>query len=326
MQTRQDPRQQMPQPVVDYLHRLEISIKRRSGVVPEAALEDAREHLLRDYEAFLRTEPGLSDDDVLALFVESFGEPDVVSRQYEDLSDPILMPLPGIAPQWRICCTRCGRSAPAARVGITRIGARSIHKYTLGWCRDCRWFRILKLQRDMQSTNLTDAMTNGASRQGHRNRSTSRRTSLSDWRFFCRRRCYRCSSSLVQLLIAKERSPHAGVFENLPSDWTLVQQHDISIAMTKQLAQRWGPTSSTCQTVFFLMGGLSCRSTSWTAAIVPRRTFCTRSFVSRKAMRAPSAELTIKSANSLCGRMHKQRWRLERGTNFPYCRRRQATR
>ena len=64
-----------------------------------------------------------------------------------------------MAPGWRICCTRCGRSAPLAAVGGTRIGARSRHKYTLGFCRGCRRFRFLRIIQDLETHNLTDAVS-----------------------------------------------------------------------------------------------------------------------------------------------------------------------
>ncbi|MGI9471148.1 MAG: hypothetical protein ACR2NZ_06440, partial [Rubripirellula sp.] len=105
-----------------------------------------------------RSEPGLTDEECYEHFVATFGAPETVAQCYEDAAQPSRINRIGIAPNWRICCTRCGRSAPAENAGITRIGARSKHKYVLGWCRDCRRFRWLRLQRDLNRTNLSDAL------------------------------------------------------------------------------------------------------------------------------------------------------------------------
>lgn len=139
--------------VIRYLDALEISLKSKSGVVPEDAISDARSHLER---ACLDTEDTIQDDEELyAHLVDQFGEPEVVAAQYRDEASPITMPGKGYAPGWRIYCTKCGRSAPASEAGVIRIGARSYHKYVLGWCRQCSWFRWLRLQRDLDDTNIT---------------------------------------------------------------------------------------------------------------------------------------------------------------------------
>jgi len=50
------------------------------------------------------------------------------------------------APGWNVQCTRCGRTRALARVGGIRMGAnRGATKATLGWCRGCRGFRIIRL-------------------------------------------------------------------------------------------------------------------------------------------------------------------------------------
>ncbi len=153
----QDYRVQLPRPVEQYLNQLELAIKQRVGVVPENALSDAREFLMRDYEALTTSEPSLGDQELFQHFVSNFGPPISVADAYEAAADPTPRGV-GFAPGWRISCTKCGRSAPASRVGITRIGARSVHKYVLGYCRDCRWLRWLRLERDLQSNNLTKAL------------------------------------------------------------------------------------------------------------------------------------------------------------------------
>ena len=145
----------MPTPVQKYLEQLEQCLKQKSGVAAEDALSDAREHLEHDYRELLQCKPDCSDDNAYRHFASTYGEPRSVAQQYEDFSKPLLLKLPGYAPGWRICCTRCGRSAPAARAGITRIGARSHRKYVVGWCRDCRWLRWLRIEHDLDRTNLT---------------------------------------------------------------------------------------------------------------------------------------------------------------------------
>jgi hypothetical protein len=45
-----------------------------------------------------------------------------------------------------------------AATGVVRIGARSVHKYTLGWCRQCGWIRWLRIIRDLDGANLVENM------------------------------------------------------------------------------------------------------------------------------------------------------------------------
>ena len=155
-------------PVLRYLHQLEIAVKQKVGVVPEDVLTDAREFLAKDLQSLQQSEPGIDDEEIYQHFLATFGRPDEVAQHYEDASDPNLLKLKGVAPNWRICCTSCGRSAPAAKVGITRIGARSRHKYVIGWCRDCRWLRWMRLERDLDQTNLSSEL--GASLTGEQMR------------------------------------------------------------------------------------------------------------------------------------------------------------
>lgn len=137
-----------------YLHQLELAAKQRVGVVPEDMLTDAREFLSKDLQSLQQSEPGIEDEEIYRHFLTTFGLPDDVARQYEDVSKKGGSRFEGVAPHWRICCTKCGRSAPAAKAGITRMGARSSHKYVVGWCRDCRWLRWLRLERDLDQANL----------------------------------------------------------------------------------------------------------------------------------------------------------------------------
>ena len=142
-------------PVTRYLEELEKSIKAKNGVVPEDALDDARSHLERFRQDVISRGRDVSDDDLYARLVGEFGAPSSVAEQYEAESEPLRKPVNGYAPAWRIYCTKCGRSAPAAQTGVIKIGARSWHEYTLGWCSGCKRFRWLRLQRDLNQANFT---------------------------------------------------------------------------------------------------------------------------------------------------------------------------
>ncbi len=154
----------MPVAVRRYLEELEMSLKRQVGVSPGEALSDAREHLIANADALARSGESPREDELYAHFVATFGEPAVVAREYaageaDRVGVPSrsrLLPWPGYAPGWRICCTACGRSAPLAKIGGIRIGARSVHKYTIGWCRQCGWFRWLRIIRDLERANLVE--------------------------------------------------------------------------------------------------------------------------------------------------------------------------
>ena len=156
----------LAEPVVQYLKRLESELKRRQGVVPEDALCDAREFLQREHDTF--DQAGVrSISEVFNHLVDTFGQPAEVAAQYEDTAVEFIGQTNlGLshAPGWRVCCTRCGRSAPAKDAGITRIGAISWHKYTLGWCRDCQWFRWLRIARDIERPNLTRSLGTATTR------------------------------------------------------------------------------------------------------------------------------------------------------------------
>src|SRR5262245_24105797 len=118
---------EMPLAARRYLEDLERSLKQRAGVSPEEALSDAREYLLSTAESLVQSGQSLNDDALLAHFKSTFGEPDEVAQQYADaqpansLVRPTLFPPPTRAPGWRICCTKCGRSAPLSAVGGIRI-------------------------------------------------------------------------------------------------------------------------------------------------------------------------------------------------------------
>ena len=142
----------MNNPVQEYLKRLELEIKKLSGVVPEDALCDVREFLQSEFIALEKSEPGMGDAELLEHFVERFGKPEDVAYGYSEHPD---QPKIGHAPNWRICCTRCGRSAPADRLPIVRMGAWSAHKYIAIFCHACRRLRWGRLIKDLDTPNLT---------------------------------------------------------------------------------------------------------------------------------------------------------------------------
>ncbi len=53
----------------------------------------------------------------------------------------------GFAPGWQLRCTRCGRTRDAGEAGLVRYKAASASKRTLGFCRGCRGFRWLAVER-----------------------------------------------------------------------------------------------------------------------------------------------------------------------------------
>jgi hypothetical protein len=153
--------QPMPPAVRRFLEELEIELKQRSGVSPEEALSDAREFALSELAALDRSGEGLDEDAVYDHLVERLGSPSDLAREYGDLAGPV-PDRAGYAPGWRICCTRCGRSAPLAKIGGIRVAAKSCHKYTAGWCRQCGGLRFLRIIQDLDQTNLTEQLASGA--------------------------------------------------------------------------------------------------------------------------------------------------------------------
>lgn len=142
-----------------YLCELELEVKKIPGCNPEEAISDAREFLLADYDALVRSAELPDDQSHYDLIVASFGAPKEVASQYRSATVPTPeCKTPGYAPGWRICCTKCGRSAPLAAVGGTRIGAYSVHKYTLGFCYDCKRLRWMRILQDLEQTNLTEML------------------------------------------------------------------------------------------------------------------------------------------------------------------------
>lgn len=164
--------QKMPPAVRKYLEQIELELKQLVGVSPEEALSDAREFLMQDAAALARSGEEPDEDAHWRHILQEFGEPKQVALQYAtpvELRNKRL----GYAPGWRICCTKCGRSAPLAAIGGIRIAAKSCHKYTLGYCRGCGWLRWMRIQQDLERTNLTDRL--GVSMTTDQLRSTSHR-------------------------------------------------------------------------------------------------------------------------------------------------------
>lgn len=145
-------------PVQSYLVALEAELKELPGVVPQEALADAIEHLESEAHALELAEPGIGADECFASFVERYGTPRDVAAAYASDEKPFGAKIPATAPGWRIHCSKCGRSSPAANAGITRIGAFSAGKRVLGFCRGCRWPRFLRLVKDLDDSNLTRSL------------------------------------------------------------------------------------------------------------------------------------------------------------------------
>jgi hypothetical protein len=148
----------VPPAVRRYMQELELQLKQIPGLCPEDALADAREFLMGDYEALQRSGEPPEVDAHYDWIVSQFGDPSQVAEQYSSQALPTPNLREGCAPGWRICCTKCGRSAPYASTGAIRIGARSIHKYVLGGCTNCKSIRWCRVIQDMEKTNLTDQM------------------------------------------------------------------------------------------------------------------------------------------------------------------------
>lgn len=131
-----------------YLADLEAALKRTAGTVPAETLADAEEFILAELE---QRGPAAFEGpaaEVRQRLEARFGVPaDVASAGAAE--EPPAWKRPGYAPGWRVECVRCGRSSPAAEAGIVRIGAFSVGKWTIAWCRRCRFFTFLRFVNDM---------------------------------------------------------------------------------------------------------------------------------------------------------------------------------
>lgn len=142
--------------IVSFLEEVELELKRMDGLAPEEALSELRAHLAAEVSSHAHEGPERTSAQWRRRFVSSLGEPWQVARDFAQAEPGRRV---GHAPGWRIACSRCGRSTPLDRVpGAIRVGARSWHKYTLGWCSSCRRPRWLRLQRDMDRPRLTASL------------------------------------------------------------------------------------------------------------------------------------------------------------------------
>lgn len=225
----------LPNTVVSYLEKLELELKQQVGVSPEDAQSDAREHLCREHQELCKQDSDCSHDAVLEHLIENFGEPTEVASQYEGSGKVNFLNIPGHAPGWRICCIRCGRSAPAARLGITRIGAISHHKYTVGWCHTCGFFRCLRLQKDLDKPTITQQL--GVSTTPQQLRATEHRP----WTTIA----VIVLTVLGVLGIAQlagffATTPADAIFEDLPAGWTLSSSSTISNRQVAAISRKFG--------------------------------------------------------------------------------------
>ena len=62
--------------------------------------------------------------------------------------------------EWQIRCLTCGRTRDAAEAGIIRKVAYG-RKYTLGWCRSCRWLRCAVIEPKRAETPASQRPTAG---------------------------------------------------------------------------------------------------------------------------------------------------------------------
>lgn len=152
----------LPPAVRRYLQELELHLKQMPGISPEDVLSDARDFLLADAAALNIAGEPPDEAAQWARIISRFGEPSQVAQR-SAASPGSAAVATGYAPGWRICCTQCGRSAPLAATGAIRVGAKSFHKYTFGFCRDCRRLRFLRIIQDLEKTNLTDRLGAGVS-------------------------------------------------------------------------------------------------------------------------------------------------------------------
>lgn len=134
----------------EYLGQVELAVKQRAGAVPEQVLYDV-------YQNLSASAAGQSSGNPTEA-IRSCDSPEAIASSVGIDPQP---PATGVAPGWRICCTRCGRSSPAATAGITRIGARSVHKYTFGRCQTCQRVTPCRLLRDLETITLTDPILDG---------------------------------------------------------------------------------------------------------------------------------------------------------------------
>ena len=238
-----------------YLEELEHQLKQLPCVEPEEALSDAREHLQNELDSMGARRFQLSAEERMAHLTDVFGDPEQVASQYAEAAGPAAR-LGGYAPGWRICCTRCGRSAPAAQAGIIRIGAWSWHKYIGGYCRGCRRFRWLRLIKDLDNTNLTKRL--GATTTAGQVRHSLHRP----WTVIL---------LIVALVLGSQWLIHALLneapnllSEELPAGWKRESSQDLSPDQTATINQKLGTHATQINNTVLAVGGQRLRVNSIT--------------------------------------------------------------
>lgn len=131
-----------------YLALVEQELKKIPGIRPGEGARDAREILTDDLRTWAEREGDLDPETLFDRIVERFGPPEEVAAAYRPPAGHAPTAA-GYAPGWRMVCSGCGRSTPAARVGFFRIGAWSWFKFVLGFCRGCRGPRFFRLVKDI---------------------------------------------------------------------------------------------------------------------------------------------------------------------------------
>ena len=206
-------------------------------VSPEEVLCDAREHLCRELQEFETARPKRDGQIALSYLVENFGDPKEVAEQY-GAAEKTGLKIPGYAPGWRICCTRCGNGAPAAKVGITRIGAFSRGKYIVRWCRECAFFRWIKVVKDLDTATLVNRL--GVSTTPEELRAETHRPWLSVVAILA----FVLGSLFVAqhsglLAATLQPKPAESMFETMPRGWKLTQSDSVPRSQTKAIGQKF---------------------------------------------------------------------------------------
>ncbi|MCA9191900.1 MAG: transglutaminase domain-containing protein [Planctomycetales bacterium] len=218
-----------PLAVERYLIQLELAAKQQIGVIPAEILDDAESHLSRDLECLLQVEPNLQDSAIFKHFVRTYGTPSSVAEAYQSSNQKRNRELPGCAPNWRIYCPKCGRSAPLAKVGVTRIGARSYGKLTLGWCRECRRMRWLRIERDLNRSTIVSPQP----------------TSLGHWLAWILAIVILIGlpfTAIHPLFVFQTANSKSSVpaFQSLPNGWTMEREIEVPRKQLEQFSQKLG--------------------------------------------------------------------------------------
>lgn len=219
----------LPVPVRKYLQDLELALKARPVVSIEDSLSDAREHLVREWEAIHRADGAMGAGEIYSHFCETFGAPEMVAE--ERRIPGAVSKKVGHAPGWRLCCRSCGRSVPADHFPMVRVGARSTYKLLLTYCRGCKGYRWVRLIRDLEVANITDSL-------GLQNDPEEARALLHRVPRLSRRMVVIGIEVMLALMLAgglwmaavMGQEPRGGVndlFPNMPEGWKVVKQSSV---------------------------------------------------------------------------------------------------